>query len=199
MYGNETWSKIEHVHRYRLKNMKLLILEFLLFAFILLSCRSSPSKDTVKIIKEWRGKEIILPEKMEYKIMGRDTLCSDLWDKPYKILTYVDSVGCTSCQLGLSQWKTLMDSCNQNCMKVSFLFAVYSTNYKRFGYELIIDEFNHPIIYDRNNDFFKLNKFPKAPYRTFLLDQNNKVLLVGSPIGNPQMWALYKKVIMQSK
>jgi hypothetical protein len=35
------------------------------------------------------------------------------------------------------------------------------------------------------------------PYRTFLLDKDNKVLLVGSPIKNPKMWALYEKIITQ--
>lgn len=30
-------------------------------------------------------------------------------------------------------------------------------------------------------------------YRTFLLDKNNKIQLVGSPVNNSKMWQLYKK------
>mgnify|MGYP000925728807 FL=1 len=41
-----------------------------------------------------------------------------------------------------------------------------------------------------------LNKFPKNPqYQTFLLDKDNKILLIGSPIGNHHIWNLYKQII----
>jgi hypothetical protein len=143
------------------------------------------------------GEEIILPSDMEYKITGRDTLCPELWNKSYKFLTYVDSAGCTSCQLGIPQWQQIMDICQSNHFDVSFLFVVYSLNYENFEYELLLDNFDCPIIYDRRNRFDELNHFPPFPYRTFLLDKDNKIILIGSPINNPQMLELYMKTIAQ--
>ena len=52
-------------------------------------------------------------------------------------------------------------------------------------------------IYDYNNDFEKLNHFPPAPYRTFLLDKENRVQVIGSPINNPEVWERYKNIILQ--
>ncbi len=34
-----------------------------------------------------------------------------------------------------------------------------------------------------------------SDYHTFLLDRDNRVVLVGSPVGNPKMWELYKSTI----
>ena len=59
--------------------------------------------------------------------------------------------------------------------------------------------FDEPIIYDYHNQFFKLNQFPPDPYRTFLLDKQNKVQLIGNPVETPQLWELYNKVITQPK
>jgi hypothetical protein len=169
---------------------------------ILCSCQSHSTKNNIEqVIREWQEREIQIPsEKIEYMTMGRhDTLCLDFWNKPYKILTYIDSVGCTGCQLGLAQWRKLIDSMLIQQLDVSFLFVVHSSDYEMFEYMLIENNFSYPIIYDRKNNFDKLNHFLPAPYRTFLLDKDNKILLVGSPIKNPKMWALYKKFITQSK
>ncbi len=180
--------------------MKTLIkLSGIIFFFLILSsCGSSKKEDIKKIVQEWQGKEVLVPDgEITYKVLGRDTLCADLWDKPYKIFTYIDSIGCTSCQLGLPQWKALIDSCKQQQLDVSFLFAVHSSDFEYFGHEVRFNEFDYPLIYDYKNRFDKINHFPPSPYRTFLLDKNNKILLIGSPIHNPAVWALYKNVITQ--
>ncbi len=167
--------------------------------FLLFSCHISRKDDIKQIVREWQGKEVLVPAEPAYKILGRDTLCPDIWDQPYKIFTYIDSIGCTSCQLGLPQWKALIDSCYRQQINVKFIFAVHSSDYEYFGHELRFNEFNYPIIYDYHNDFDKLNRFPPAPYRTLLLDKDNRIQLIGSPVNNPAMWDLYLKIIMQSQ
>ncbi|MDR1122068.1 MAG: hypothetical protein LBM08_14310 [Dysgonamonadaceae bacterium] len=166
---------------------------------LLISCQMFRKKNTEKIVREWQRKEILIPPKVEYKILGRDTLCSDLWYKQHKIFTYVDSIGCTSCQLGLPEWKMLIDSCSQQQMDVGFIFVIHSSNFRQFSLEVQFNGFDYPLIYDYHNSFDRLNHFPPTPYRTFLLDKNNKVLLVGSPVNNQKMWELYKNIITQSK
>lgn len=48
---------------------------------ILCSCclLNSNDNDIEKTIQEWQGKEIVLSLKMQFKTLGRDTLCSDLF------------------------------------------------------------------------------------------------------------------------
>ncbi|GHT08877.1 hypothetical protein FACS189426_05590 [Bacteroidia bacterium] len=169
----------------------------LFLSFLLLfigSCNKKPNANE-QIIRAWTGKEMMIPDTIHYKILGQDTICSDLWDRPYKILTYVDSIGCTGCQLDLYSWKLLMDSCFEVQPHIGLLFVVCSSDYDFFEQALADYEFNYPIIYDRQNLFDQLNHFPPKPFRTFLLDKNNKVLLVGSPINSPKMWNLYKKML----
>ena len=169
---------------------------FLLAAFLLTSCQWKNQNEFQRIVYKWQGRKIRMPRnEMQFKIMGRDTLCVDLWNKPYKIFTYVDSIGCTSCQLGLPKWKELIDSCILQQMNVSFLFVVHSNDYEEFERALKIFEFSYPIIYDYKNDFEKLNHFPPAPFRTFLLGKDNKVEAIGTPVDNPALWELYKKII----
>lgn len=53
-------------------------------------------------MQEWKGREILYPNDMHFFMQGRDTLNADSICM-YKIITYIDSIGCMSCKLGLSQ------------------------------------------------------------------------------------------------
>ena len=72
---------------------------YLLLLLILCACsRPSETERYAAIVKEWQGKEIKLPHVMTDALTG-DTI--DLSDTDFIILTYVDSVGCTSCKMKL--------------------------------------------------------------------------------------------------
>ena len=169
----------------------------ILVCFIFLSCNELQKRQNEKIFSEWIGKEIIIPDVFTFKSFGKDTLCNYLWDKEYKIFTYIDSIGCSSCKMDLQGWEGIIKISHKLHLNIGFIFVVHSSNFWLFDTGILIHEFEHPIIYDYNNDFHKLNNFPPAPFRTFLLDKSNKVLLIGSPVGNPEMWEEYLRVITQ--
>ena len=54
-----------------------------------------------------------------------------------------------------------------------------------------------PVLLDTAGIFERSNpQLPENPvFHTFLLDRDNRVVLVGSPLGNPKMWELYKSTI----
>ena len=54
---------------------------------------------------------------------------------------------------------------------------------------------------DRDNDFIKMNPFvPRdKKFHVFLLNKENKIELIGSPIGNKKLDKLYRKVIKNLK
>ena len=81
----------------------------LLVAICFSSCKNIQYESAVKIVKEWTGKEIKFPEGLTCTSMGSDTACVDLYSNNYKILIYVDSIGCTSCRLRLSEWKKIIN------------------------------------------------------------------------------------------
>jgi hypothetical protein len=47
-----------------------------------------------------------------------------------------------------------------------------------------------------NKTINHLNRFPdESTYQCFLLDKNNKVLMIGNPSLNPKIWELYKQQV----
>ena len=63
------------------------------------SCEESEKERLSRLVKEWEGKEILFPAHSVFTIQGKDTVDFDFKDAEYKIVTYIDSVGCTSCKL----------------------------------------------------------------------------------------------------
>ncbi len=119
-------------------------------------------------MQEWKGREILYPNDMHFFMQGRDTLNADSICM-YKIITYIDSIGCMSCKLGLSQWQDFavnVDSIFPNTVHFQFVFQPYKLNEIRLL--LKRERFNHSVYIDKNNKFNKLNKFPSnMNFQTF--------------------------------
>lgn len=165
---------------------------------ILISCNWQQrryQKKVQKTIEEWTNKQVSLPHNVSTYIFDKKVNCDSILHNKIKILVYTDSVGCTACKLNLYDWKLKIDSLRNN-LKLSFLFFVHAQYSEEFSNKLRGESFNHPIFFDNDNVIEKLNHFPKD-YRlqTFLLDSNNRVILIGNPLGNIPMWNLYKQEI----
>lgn len=176
---------------------KLLHLSFILL--LLFSCNNYPQKqDMIDIVKEWSGKEIKFPStfNMDTYIKSKDKAISD-----YKIFVYIDSIGCSSCKLQLHEWKkfiTQLDSISDK--DIQFIFILHPKDIREIKIQAKINKFDYPLFFDKNNEFDKLNKFPSdISLQTFLLDQNNKVILLGNPIQNPKIKELYLNKILNKK
>ena len=93
-----------------MKNSFLLML--LLFLSLIFSCQDGKRSQIISLLQEWEGKEIIFPEKSIISIQYSDTLSQLLIDSEYKILTYIDSAGCTDCKLKLFLCLSSTYKCN---------------------------------------------------------------------------------------
>jgi hypothetical protein len=167
----------------------------------LFSCKGNERKaEAEKIVKEWIGKEIRFPAAYQCNLMGRDTvsvLCNELFDKEYKILLYVDSLGCTGCKLHLFEWKRLIAEADSlNTGKLSFLFFFHPKDKKELQFLFKRDQMDYPVFIDMGNNINRLNHFSDKPeFQCFLLNKDNKVLMIGNPSLNPKIWELYKRTI----
>lgn len=167
---------------------------------IFVSCSCSGYSDGVSshdIVKAWIGKEISMPENTKYQIMD-EKITYDFDDAEFKIITYIDSVGCSSCQMRLSEWDELINElkADEN-ISVNFVMIFHEKDSLDVIRELKINGFSHPITFDYNNLFIKCNPLPRdIRCHTFLLDGNNKVLCVGNPVFNPKIKDLYAKIIL---
>ncbi|GHT28790.1 hypothetical protein FACS189432_07220 [Bacteroidia bacterium] len=67
-------------------------------------------------------------------------------------------------------------------------------------YLLKRDGFNYPVFIDMDNRINQLNHFPsEQSYQCFLLNKDNKVIMIGNPVLNPKIWELFKKQISGNK
>lgn len=152
----------------------------------------------IPIIEQWTNKEIVYPTNMILTIQGTDTLFQEQeMSTPYTLISYVDSIGCTSCKLQLPRWKTLireMDSVSQGRSKMYFI--LHPKNVDDVIYSLKYNNFKNPVYIDREDSFNKLNHLPSdEAFQTFLLDKDNKVIAIGNPIHNPKVKELYMNII----
>lgn len=180
------------------KMVRNIFVMFLLLLFV--SCVNKGSDNIVSLLKEWEHKEIVFPKKMYFTIMLEDTILYD-YQSEYKILTYIDSIGCTSCKLQLPAWKMLieeMDSLYTDKVKFIFIFSPYRI--QDINYAMLAANFKYPVYVDTYDSFANLNRFPSdTKFHTLLLDKNNKVIVIGNPVYNPKIKELYMKVVSNNE
>lgn len=170
-----------------------LILVLALFS----SCKESEKDKIARLVEEWEGKEILFPTHSFFTIQGKDTVDFSFADTDYKVVTYIDSVGCTSCKLQLPRWKQFMQEVDSIVnSNIPFVFYFHPKDMKELRYITRRDAFVYPVCFDEMDDFNQLNQFPgEMTFQTFLLDKDNKVVAMGNPVHNPKVKELYLKVL----
>jgi len=176
--------------------MKLL-LAFCAAISLFATCADNKATSVAEIVSQWEGKEIVFPENPVFTIQGRDTVDFQFQNAPYKILTYVDSVGCMGCKLQLQNWEKLiteLDSVTGDAVPV--VFFINAPSKKDLDYITRRDGFKHPVCYDEMGEINKLNHFSDdMTFQTFLLDRDNRVVGIGNPVHNYRVKELYLNIL----
>lgn len=169
---------------------------YIIFITLLFSSCSNPSNRDIlqRIVEEWQGRHIDLPNNMTDFITG-DTI--DMTNTDFTIITYVDSIGCTGCKMKLPLWKEFLSSIDSICdLEVRFLMVVYPSDTKELHYFMKRDDFDYPVYLDDDNKVSKANSFPdETAFHTFLIDRNMKVVAIGNPTYSTEIAKLYKRII----
>ena len=81
--------------------------------------------------------------------------------------------------------------------RVPFLFYFHAKDPKELRFFLRRDNFTYPVCFE-DDDY--LNRFPSdMTFQTLLLDKDNKVVAIGSPVLNPKIKDLYLEIITGKK
>ena len=174
----------------------------ILFSFLFFFSCSNVKKKQVEIwVNEWNNKEICFPAHPVFTRQLTDTVLYRIPKSDYKVVVFVDSVGCVSCKLQLSRWKEFMhevDSLSDGA--VPFVFFFQSKDLRELRYILKCDGFSHPVCIDTDDEFNRLNHFPgEMMFQTFLVDSENRVKVIGNPIHNLSVKELYLKELTGMK
>ena len=169
--------------------------------WLLASCSESREEAMFRLVNEWKDKSVIIPVRSVFTVQGKDVVDFNYRDAEYKILVYTDSIGCTSCKLQLPKWKRMIaevDSLTGG--SVPFLFYFHPKDSKELRFYLRRDNFTYPVCFEEDDYINRLNRFPSdMTFQTMLLDKENKVVAIGSPVLNPKIKDLYLEIITGKK
>ena len=155
----------------KIHRLTIIILGLSLFV----ACKQQNKKTVDAVLDRWYGKEILFPEKSVFTRLLTDTTIFDYSKFNMKILIYADTTECMGCKLQLNRWKEFMISVESATSDtIPFLFFIYPK-----------DLLN------------KLNKFSSDV--SFLLDENNHVIVAGNPILDLETRDLYIEKIAGKK
>lgn len=173
----------------------------LFITILLLSCKETTQERMERMIEEWNGKTILFPQSMPLTSYRSDTILTkhDRGEYSYTILNYVDTIGCVSCKLQLQRWKKIIEEIDTVfSQKVNVLMVFHPKEKKRFIQHLRNEQFDNFVYMDENDSLNTLNNFVHEDhFSTFLLDKNNKILVIGNPIFNPNIKKLYYGIISE--
>ena len=171
-----------------------ILFSLLLFTTLSFTSCNNSRNEILLIVQEWQGKEILFPENIVFTIHGIDTVAYEIPISPHKIVVYIDSVGCMACRFHFDRWNKLIaeiDVLTNATVPVLFFFHAVA-NPRNISMHLQRDSLNVPVVFDLQDELNRLNQFPTHhQFQTFLLDENNRVVLIGNPINNPAIREMF--------
>ena len=157
------------------------------------------NKTVSEIIKTFFGSEIVIPTDLRLETFGDYYDDYALLSRQLKMIVYLNAESCVNCTMMslIPVYNLHLES--KEFSKFGIVIILHSSQHEYMEFFHETSFFSYPVFYDPEGSFERLN--PNLPisalYHTFLLDKNNKVVLVGSPLHNPPLWELYKSTIQK--
>ena len=126
------------------------IVTLIMCVWMLVSCEESREEAIFRLVNEWNGREVKFPSRSVFTIQGKDTVDFEFASADYKVVVYIDSVGCTSCKLQLPRWKEFMAEVDSLAgSSVPFLYYFHPKDIKELRYLTRRDGFTYPVCFDK--------------------------------------------------
>lgn len=182
---------------------KIRITGYILLSTIcsLICACNSQKQELQEKVEKLRSKAINIP----YDRMGCWTNDSirviSPWNKAkLKLVHYIDSATCSTCYLqkaAINEFICNLEESSNNEFYNVFIISPDNKDRKRLKTDFNEKLTPQTIFVDTANVFTEVN--PNIPselmYHTFLLDENNKVILVGNPIANEKIGNMLQDVV----
>lgn len=175
----------------------------ILIVFLVSKEKSNINPEYRKIIKANYNKNIIIPDSLIYlvrmKEINNNYKEEILRSSPYKIFVMV-SGGCPPCTQEILQWAEFSDRLlAYNNLKIYFVIRGTKLSYFKQTYasDIPIDD---NILIDSSDLFVKINDLPYyRDLNTVLVNNENKILLIGNLVGNEALQNLFIETIKNDK
>ncbi|MFR9531606.1 MAG: hypothetical protein SNH05_09625 [Rikenellaceae bacterium] len=131
-------------------------------------------------------------------VNGCDSPVQDYFANDLKMIVYTDSTSCNTCALNkLYLWDDLINYAKPYNGTLKFYFIFNPPKGENIRLALRNSMLDYPMLLDSLGEFERLNPhLPKnKAMHTFLLDENNNVVLVGNPLHNPKIEQMFKDIV----
>ncbi|MBQ0142864.1 MAG: hypothetical protein KBT06_08725 [Prevotellaceae bacterium] len=158
------------------------------------SCGKNANERIVSEIKAMTGRTIVFPNGYQTISCDKTVNMKKCLQKDIKIVSYIDYLSCTQC--GINMMMEWIDKINEINPNVEYILVV-NTDLKHELDSLVQqNDFYGLIMYYSTDTFITTNNLDvMACNKTFLLDKNNKIVLVGEPWDNKSLAQLYSQTI----
>lgn len=185
------------IFQYLIRSIKILILIiilFLLFKKLAVPLYLKYNHKNIQEVKinNWLGKVIYLP------LIDSTLNISQYYPQNnIKLVSYINA-DCGLCIGDFDKWRPILKKI-KSFSNTEIIFYVHSSDFMELLNNIERkNPFPIDLIVDKENLFFLINNLDSNKmFHTFLLDNNNKVLLIGNPTMNSDIQELYIKTIQK--
>lgn len=181
--------------------MKFKIQYFLFIAILLLiGCKQSNKMD--REIESLLSHKIEIPEYSEEFFYPDKNLYNGFKEAELKYVVYADSLSCSPCFVKhLNQWMKYIYDFKKYGNRIKFYFILSPKIGERdfLAEEISSSSFDYPVFLDTHGKFGKNNTHipENQKLHCFLLDENNNVIQIGSPLISPKMESLFYEIVKE--
>jgi hypothetical protein len=160
----------------------------------LIACNNGVKQSSeAKVVKRLIGKKLNFTDNLLTGTSEKEILLGfELFHKKSLKIVSMIKLDCGVCIESINGWKEYLKD-----QDVTFMLIISGSDFEFFKAIKLNEEQNlKNIFYDNNNIFELTNKIPvETRFRTFLIDEDNTILLIGNPLSNKNIDNLYKKEI----
>lgn len=174
----------------------------ILSCFCLVNCNVFENENSVILEKlnaelktlngKFKNKKVILDPELSNSNFEKTNI------KNYNIIVYYDA-DCHVCFEELEKWEGLISYFKNIDKSLNINFVLHTENKSRTETNLDEIDFNKSLVfYDKRNSFYKnYNHVTNKAYNTMLVDEENKILFIGSPLRSENLKKHYTKLILE--
>lgn len=184
-----------YCQKFNFNTLKPIFISLIIFIPLILSCNDQTAKKRLAGII---NSEIKCPTEL-VAIKDSTHYSNDKFPSAVKLILFYDRQDCTLCHIAhLIDYEYFYNISKD--LKYQFRIIPIFTPAHTETENLISLIKNCTLIdtvyIDKKNEFCSINSnILKSNYSTFLVDKNNRVVLVGNPLSSDAMWSLFRKTL----
>jgi len=165
---------------------------------LLYACNGNKRTHADNPISQLIGRTILFEELLPFNLPEGATLYSLSKNANYGVIVYVDSSSCENCSItaALNIRGYQLELQEKHRDDIRFVYIFNTQDVWALQQRLLDFGFYHYYFVDFENTFLERNQIPSDKrFHTLLIDNENKVLVIGNPSTNMKIRSLYNKVL----